>query len=152
MPPPNPVDSRSRGREPGSAGLDARPVRPGQLLDDVRTALRVRHYSRRTEKSYVGWIRRFILFHGKTHPREMGSREVTAFLADLAERGRVSASTQNQALSALLFLYRVVLETQLTGLDAIPRAKRVQRLPVVLGREGVRAVLGELRGMNRFTD
>src|SRR5256885_15895098 len=83
-----------------------------KLLDRVREAIRVRHYSRRTEQAYVGWIRRFIVFHGKRHPRELGEREVTAFLSTLATRG-VSASTQNQALSAILFLYDVVLGQRL---------------------------------------
>ncbi len=81
-----------------------------KLLDRVRAALRVRHYSPRTEESYVGWIRRFILYHGKRHPSSMGAGEVNAFLTSLAVEGNVSASTQNQALSALLFLYRSVLE------------------------------------------
>src|SRR5262245_11719163 len=85
---------------------------PPKLLDRVRQAIRLRHYSRRTEQAYVGWIRRFIVFHGKRHPRELSEREVTAFLSHLANGG-VSASTQNQALSALLFLYEVVLGERL---------------------------------------
>src|ERR1700684_1497934 len=84
-----------------------------KLLDLVRAAIRRRHYSLRTEKDYTDWIRRFILFHGTRHPQEMGAAEITAFLDDLAVRGRVAASTQNQALSALLFLYREVLKIEL---------------------------------------
>src|SRR3989449_9805730 len=94
-----------------------------RLLDRVRDAIRARHYSRRTEEAYVGWIRRFIFFHGKRHPAEMGGAEITAFLTALAVNGRVAASTQNQALSALLFLYRDVLEVDLPWLAGVVRAK-----------------------------
>ena len=93
------------------------PAGSPRLLDRVRQAARLRHVSRRTEEATVGWIRRFILFHGKRHPAEMGAREVVAFLSDLAVRRRVGASTQNQALSALLLLYRVILGRELEGLD-----------------------------------
>jgi len=117
-----------------------------KLLDRVRAAIRARHYSRRTEETYVLWIRRFILFHGKRHPDEMGEAEVTRFLSSLALAGRVSASTQNQALSAILFLYQAVLGRELEWLDGVVRAKGAPRLPVVLGREEVRAVLGGLHG------
>ncbi|MGH7287562.1 MAG: integron integrase [Myxococcota bacterium] len=126
------------------------PPAPPRLLDRIRHAIRLRHMSRRTEDSYVAWIRRFILFHGKRHPDGMGSLEVIAFLSDLAVRGQVSASTQNQALSALLFLYRVVLGRELQGLDGTVRAARPQRLPVVLSRDEVRRVLGELGGVHRL--
>jgi hypothetical protein len=112
-----------------------RPAHGGpRLLDRVREALRVRHYSRRTERAYVQWIRRFILFYGKRHPAEMGAEEVTRFLSWLAVDRRVSASTQNQALSALLFLYAEVLDIHLPWLDQLVRASRPQRLPVVLSR------------------
>ncbi len=94
-----------------------------KLLDRVRAALRIRHYSRRTEEVYVSWIRRYILFHDKRHPVEMGAPEVTTFLTTLAVEGKVAASTQNQALSALLFLYREVLGIDLPWLDGIVRAK-----------------------------
>ena len=90
---------------------------PPRLLDRLRDALRTRRYSLRTERAYVGWARRFILFHGKRHPKDMGSEEVVAFLTHLATDGNVAASTQNQALSALLFLYRVLLHRELDGLD-----------------------------------
>ena len=125
------------------------PPKP-RLLDRVRAALRIRHYSRRTEKAYVAWIRRYILFHGKRHPAEMGAPELTRFLSSLAVDGKVAASTQNQALSALLFLYRAVLEQDLPWLDDVVRAKRPQRLPVVLTREEVRAVLQPLEGVPRL--
>src|SRR6266581_7713686 len=121
-----------------------------RLLDQVRETLRARHYSRRTEKTYVHWIRRFIFFHGKRHPAEMGAGEVTAFLTSLAVQGKVAASTQNQALSALLFLYRDVLGVQLPWLDGVVRAKRPQSLPVVLTRDEVRAVLERLEGVPRL--
>ena len=116
-----------------------------RLLDRVRAAIRTRHYSRRTEEAYVSWIRRFIVFHGKRHPRELGEPEVTAFLSSLADR-RVSASTQNQALSAVLFLYEDVLGRRLAWMDQIVRAKRPVRLPVVLSREEVVALLSRLHG------
>ena len=123
-------------------------ARAPRLLDQVRAACRVRHYSLRTERAYTGWIRRFILANGKRHPREMGGTEVAAFLTDLATRGRVAASTQNQALSALLFLYRAVLEVQLPWLDDVIRAKRPRRVPVVLSRDEVQRVLGALDGVH----
>ncbi len=100
---------------------------------------------RRTEDAYVAWIRRYILFHGKRHPADMGGPELTAFLSSLAVEGTGRASTQNQALSALLFLYREVLELDVPWLDDVVRAKRPQRLPVVLTRDEVRAVLRPLR-------
>jgi integron integrase len=117
-----------------------------RLLDVVRQSIRARHYSRRTEKAYAGWIKRYIFFHGRRHPREMGVAEVTRFLSSLAIERRVSASTQNQAFSALLFLYREVLQLPLVGLDDVVRAKRPVRLPLVLSREEVQAVLRNLRG------
>src|SRR5947207_800480 len=99
--------------------IPASPPSPGKkkLLDQVRAAIRVRHYALRTEQAYTDWIRRFILFQGKRHPEEMGAAEVREFLSDLAVRGQVAASTQNQALSALLFLYREVLKVELSWVD-----------------------------------
>lgn len=101
----------------------------------------------RTEEAYVGWIRRFIAANGMRHPRQLGAREVEAFLTDLATRGKVAASTQNQALSALLFLYREVLQLEMPWLDGVRRAKKPRRLPVVLGREEVAALLAEMDGV-----
>jgi integron integrase len=115
-----------------------------KLLDRVRTVMRTRHMSSRTEEAYVSWIRRYILFHGRRHPATLGAEEVTRFLSRLAEIGRVSASTQNQALSALLFLYRHVLGIDLPWLDGLVRAKLPARVPVVLSREEVAAVLSRL--------
>lgn len=106
-----------------------------KLLDQVREVMRVKHYSIRTEEAYVQWIKRYIFFHGKRHPREMGAPEVEAFLTDLAVRGQVAASTQNQALNALVFLYKQVLRMELGDFSAV-RAKRPARLPAVLTREG----------------
>jgi integron integrase len=120
--------------------------REPRLLDQVHIAIRARHFSWRTEKAYIGWIKRFIIFHGKRHPANLGEVEVTAFLSALATRDAVSASTQNQALSAILFLYRAVLGKNLEWLEGVVRAKRSVRLPVVLTRDEVRAILGELRG------
>jgi len=119
---------------------------PPKLLDQVRDKIRVKHYSIRTETQYVQWIRRFILFHGKRHPKEMGAAEAEAFLTHLAVEGSVSASTQNQALSALLFLYREVLGMELPWLDDVVRAKKPQRLPSVLNRDEVALVLERMDG------
>jgi hypothetical protein len=129
--------SVSTSYTPAPPGLSARslvvretgPVGPPKprLLDRVRGALRAGHYSRRTEEAYVAWIRRYIFFHGKRHPAEMGAPEVTRFLTSLAVDGKVAASTQNQALSALLFLYRAVLEVELPWLDGLVRARRPER-------------------------
>jgi integron integrase len=120
---------------------------PPKLLDQVRDRIRVKHYSIRTETQYVQWIKRFILFHGKRHPQEMGAAEVEAFLTHLAVEGHVSASTQNQALSALLFLYKEVLAIDLPWLGNVVRAKQPKRLPVVLTRTEVREVLVRMNGV-----
>lgn len=112
-----------------------------RLLDQVRSRIRVLHYSIRTETAYVDWIRRFILFHQKRHPREMGAPEVEAFLTHLAVQRNVAASTQNQALAAILFLYREVLAQPLDWLDGVTRAKKPQRLPTVLSKSEVLAAL-----------
>jgi len=144
----------SEGSRPGlvSAVQETSPAGPPKprLLDRVRAALRTRHYSRRTEDAYVAWIRRYILFHGKRHPAEMGAPEITRFLSSMAVDGNVAASTQNQALSALLFLYREVLELDLPWRDGVVRAKRPHRLPVVLTRDEVRAVLQPITGVPRL--
>jgi integron integrase len=121
-----------------------------RLLDRVRAAIRARHYSRRTEDAYVAWVRRFVLFHGKRHPAEMAAPEVTRFLTSLAVSGKVASSTQNQALSALLFLYRDVLQHELPWLDGIVRARRPERLPVVLTPAEVSAMLQRLEGPPRL--
>ena len=118
-----------------------------KLLDQVRDRIRVKHYSIRTETQYVQWVRRFILFHGKKHPRDMGAPEVEAFLTHLAVEGNVAAATQNQALSALLFLYKEVLAIDLPWLKDVTRAKRPQRMPVVLTRDETRAVLDRMAGV-----
>jgi site-specific recombinase XerD len=116
------------------------PPYKSRLLERARVAIRSRRYSPKTERAYVGWIKRFVLFHGKRHPSEMGGREVTQFLSTLATRDGVSSSTQNQALSALLFLYREVLGLGLDWLEGLVRAKCPQRLPGVLTRAEVGAV------------
>lgn len=120
--------------------------RSSPFLQQVRDAIRLRHYSIRTERAYLGWIRRFILFHDRRHPREMGAAEVVRFLTHLAVEGRVSPSTQNQALNALVFLYRAVLDRPLGELNGVVRARKRQKLPVVLSRDEVRAVLREMDG------
>ncbi|MBI3902454.1 MAG: integron integrase [Nitrosomonadales bacterium] len=117
-----------------------------RLLDQVRAAIRVRHYSIRTEQAYVDWIKRFILFHNKRHPNTMGKAELSKFLSYLATEKKVAASTQNQALNALLFLYKEVLEIEIEWLDDIVRAKRPARLPVVLTREETARLFAHLDG------
>jgi integron integrase len=121
-------------------GMDARP----KLLQVVREKMRARHFSYRTEQAYVAWMRRFVLYHGKRHPREMGAVEVETFLTHLAIERRVSASTQNQALGAILFLYRHVLEISLPWLENIVRARKSMHVPVVLPRRDVQSLLAAL--------
>jgi integron integrase len=121
------------------------PPKP-KLLDQVRQAIRARHYSYMTEKAYVGWIKRFIFFHDKRHPTEMGETEVARFLSSLATESKVSASTQNQALHAILFLYQEVLQRKIGFIDGVVRAQRPKRLPVVLTREEVSRILGGMNG------
>ena len=136
---------------PFSSGFVCETVPPvlqnPKLLDRVRGEMRRRNYSQRTEKSYIAWIRRFILFNNKRHPAEIGEAEVTRFLTDLAVTGKVSASTQNQALSALLFLYREVLQTDIEWIEGIVRARRPAQLPVVLTRTEVTALFSSLHGI-----
>jgi integron integrase len=119
---------------------------PPRLLARVREAIRVRHYSLRTERAYLHWIRRYILFHGKRHPAGMGAEEITRFLSHLANEDNVAAATQAQALAALLFLYGPVLETELPWLDQIVRAKRPRRLPTVLDKAEVHRLLDRMSG------
>lgn len=117
-----------------------------RLLDQVRERIRVKHYSLRTEQSYIGWIRRFILFHDKRHPRDMGASEIEAFLSHLAIDRKVSASTQNQSLAALLFLYREVLGIELPWLDGVTRAKTSEHVPVVMTRSEIDRLFAQLGG------
>ena len=121
-----------------------------KLLDQVRDALRLRHYSIRTEDTYIQWIKRYLLFHNKTHPRDLGEAKISAFLTDLAVNKHVSASTQNQALSALLFLYQQVLGIKLDWLDDVVRAKRPKKLPVVLSQDEVERVLKLIPGIQEL--
>lgn len=129
--------------------MELRPIeapRPPRLLDRVRQALRVRHRSARTEEAYVHWIRRFILFHDKRHPQELGERDVAAFLTHLSSERHVAASIQSQALCALLFLYAAVLERPLAEIDGVVRARKRKPLPTVLTPAEARAILAEMRG------
>lgn len=120
-----------------------------RLLDQVRNTLRTWHYSPRTEDTYVDWIKRFILFHNKRHPGEFGEQDISAFLTHLAVEKHVSASTQNQALASILFLYRVDLEREPEWLDDVVRAKCSQRLSTVLNRQEVAALFERLTGTHR---
>ena len=124
--------------------------RPLSLIGQMRRRLRLRRYSPRTEEAYLEWVRRFVRFGGMRHPRSLTPADVRAFLSDLAEKRRVSASTQNQALAALLFLYRDVLRMPLPWLGALERAKRPKRLPVVLTRAEVRTLIDGLSGSVRL--
>jgi integron integrase len=135
-------ESETGGRAFQRAGHD----RPPRILDQLRGQLRMRHRSLSTERSYVGWVKRFIFFHEVRHPREMGKPEVEAFLNHLATDLGVAASTQNQALNALVFLYRYVLESEIGELSELIRAKRPARLPVVMTVEEVERVIGRLSG------
>ena len=137
----------SSHRSHGGASTPAGP-QPPRLLDQVRGRMRRRGMAKRSEEAYVGWIRRFILANGKRHPRHMGAPEIERFLTDLAVHGHVSASTQNQALAALLFLYREVLGMELPWMEDIQRAKKPRRLPVVLTRREVHALLDEMTGVH----
>ncbi len=124
--------------------------KPKKLLEQMRDLMRLKHYSLRTERTYCDWVERFIRFHGKRHPRELGNAEVTEFLTHLARDGDVAASTQNQALSALLFLYKQVLEEEIGWLDGVERAKKPVRVPVVLSREEVHKVFAHLHGTSKL--
>jgi integron integrase len=132
---------------PGTGRSSTMPGAPPlRLLDRVRAALRTRHYSIRTEKAYVGWIRRYVIFHGKRHPDSLGEAEIGAYLSSLANHDKVSASTQNQALAALLFLYQEVLGRKVEWLGDLVHAKRPARVPIVLSRDEARALLAQLEG------
>ena len=138
--------SRPPGDHPNTT--DASP--PATLVQAVRQAIRVRHYSYRTERTYVHWIRRYVAFHDRRHPREMGAAEVGAFLSWLANARNVAAATQNQALAAVLFLYREVLEVDLPWLTDVVRAKKARRLPAVLTQEECRRLLDAMEGRHQF--
>ncbi len=131
-------------------GREAEPERSFRFLERVRARLRSSRYSRNTEIAYIDWIRRFVFFHGRKHPLVMGEAEIAAFLTDLAVVQKVSASTQNQALHALLFLYRHVLMRPMVVAGDVVRARRGQRLPVVLSAREVRAILEQMRGVPRL--
>ena len=133
---------------PDSA-TDSSARRPPKLLDQLRAKTRLLHYSKRTEEAYVDWVTRFILFHGKRHPKEMGTPEIEAFLTHLATERQLAASTQNQAFSAILFLYQHILQIELSRIDFL-RAKRPDRLPVVLSIEEVRAIIDRMIGVHRL--
>jgi integron integrase len=124
--------------------------KPKKLLDQMRDVLRLKHYSLRTERSYCDWIERFIRFHHLRHPNEMAAPEISEFLTHLARIGNVSASTQNQALSALLFLYQQVLKQEVGWITEVERARRPKRIPVVLTRDEVYKIFAHLHGMSRL--
>ena len=137
----------NRNRFERSTAVSAPATAPKlKLLDQVRQAIRTRHYSHMTEKAYVGWIKRFIFFHNKRHPAAMGEAEIGRFLSSLATESHVSASSQNQALNALLFLYQEILCLKIGYIDGVIRAQRPKRLPVVLTKDEVRKILGGLNG------
>ncbi len=119
-----------------------------KLLDQVRDRIRTKHYSIRTEQTYIDWIKRFILFHDKRHPAEMGEKEITAFLTHLAVNRKVAASTQNQALSAIVFLYREIIQKELGEFENLIWAKKPSRLPVVFTQDEVKKILTQLEGNN----
>ena len=141
------AEARSIQRVSGDMPLAVPPAGAPKLLDRVRGAIRAKHYSRRTESAYVDWIRRYIVFHRKRHPSDMGASEIAAFLTWLATDRRVSASTQNQALSALLFLYRDVLRLEIGPIENVPRARIPVRVPVVLSHDEVARIMKHLDGV-----
>ncbi len=124
--------------------------KPKKLLDQVSDALRTKHYSFRTEQTYLDWIKRYILFHNKRHPNEMGEKEIRAFLTHLAVERKVATSTQNQALSAILFLYRVILQKEITLPPDLKRASRPKRLPTVLSHAEAMSVINQMHGIPRL--
>jgi site-specific recombinase XerD len=130
----------NRNRFEDKAAANPKP----KLLDQVRQAIETRHYSPKTEESYIHWIKRFIFFHKRRHPVEMSEKEIAQLLSSLATELHVSAATQNQALNAILFLYRAVLRKEIGYVDGVIRAKRPHRLPVVLSRQEVKSILGIL--------
>jgi len=140
----------TRDRKPVLTNSLASSAPKPKLLDQVREAIRTRHYSERTEKAYVHWIKRFIFFHNKRHPMEMAESEIAEFLSSLATAGRVSASTQNQAFNSLLFLYHDVLNKQIGRVAGVVRAKRPHRLPVVLTKAEVKKVIDHMNGVPRL--
>jgi len=137
-------------QEPKPPKQSAGPSSTPKLLDRVRQVMRLKHYSYRTEQAYVDWIRRFILFHGKRHPQEMGAQEIEAFLTHLAVHENVAASTQNQALQAILFLYREVLGREITEPIQAMRARKPKRLPAVLTREEVLLLFNQMSGIHKL--
>lgn len=141
------VVADSNGGQQGGLGAPPSPTSSPRLLDQVRERIRYKHYSHRTEKAYLGWIRQFIRYHGLRHPKTMGAPEVERFLSALANDRDVSASTQNQALSALLFLYSEVLGIELPWMGGISRPKRPRRLPVVLSKDEVYCLLTQMDGV-----
>ena len=143
-------DATASSSQPSALSPGSQPIAPPKLLDRVRLRLRVKHYSVRTEQTYLDWIRRYILFHHKRHPNEMGETQIAEFLTHLAIDGRVAASTQNQALSALLFLYQQVLDRKLDYIAGVERVRRPPKLPVVFTRVETRAVLAHLSGDYRL--
>jgi integron integrase len=154
-PPAFPSNSRASrptlpALRPGDGIIPPQQARPPKLLDRMTMALRTRHYSLRTEQAYAHWVRRFIFFHNLRHPREMGETEINAFLTHLAVDGKVSSSTQNQALSAILFLYRRVLGREVGQIGDVIRAQRPRHLPVVMSREEVKTVLSYLYGEKKI--
>jgi integron integrase len=140
---PAPILSKAVSQYPRIAPA---PAQKPKLLDRLREALRSRHYSRRTEQTYCHWVKRFIFFHNMRHPAEMAEPEINAYLTHLAVKEKVSASTQNQALSALLFLYRYVMDREIGDLGEVIRARKPKRIPVVMTRDEVKAILGHLHG------
>ena len=142
------MESSREGRAPAADG--GPPQRPTRLLERVRGEIRARHYSRRTEEAYAYWIRRFIVFHGMRHPRELGAAEIASFVTWLAVEQHVAASTQNQALSGVLFLYRDVLRIDIGDVVVPPRARMPARVPVVLTPAEARAVIDAIDGVPRL--
>ncbi len=136
------VDYNSNKQKPPTINITHKP----KLLEQVRTELRVNHYSKKTEEAYLGWIKRFILFHNKRHPNEMGKEEIQKFINHLSVEQNVSSSTQNQALQAILYLYKNVLKKEVGWLDVIKHATRIKHLPVVFSKKEIIKIFEHLSG------
>ena len=149
-PPAHPYDRRGSSQTAMVVCESDEHPSPANVITSLRNVLRVHHYSGRTEEAYVGWVRRFIAFHNGRHPETMGHVEIREFVSDLAVRQKVSPSTQDQALAAVLFMFREVLHQDMGWIHLIIRAKKPRRLPVVMTREEVRAVLAEMSGVTRL--
>ena len=138
------MSNENQQNTPHSHEEPTKPTKPKKLLEQVRDKMRIKHYAMSSEKTYIYWIKQYILFHGKKHPSLMAEHEIEVFLSHLAQKRKLSPSSQNQAFNAILFLYRDVLQIDLGAIDGVTRAKKPKRLPVVLVRDEVKSLLNNM--------